>query len=159
MAPRAPQGDLASFWRTCKAGKALKAKRRKKRSLGVTEHLLQAWLMQCEPFQRLGSPEKSPETLVASRLAADWGWGVPSPGADAELGPSCGSLREGLIQLLWISWHQISLREGQPGVNLLLTGFHELQRGVGMRKSKAGGLFSPKLPFLSLSLSSPSPPW
>lgn len=27
---------------------------------------------------------------MASRLAADWGWGVPSPGADAELGPSCG---------------------------------------------------------------------
>lgn len=148
MAPRVPQGDLASFWRACKAGKALKAKRRRRRSLSVTEHLLQAWLMQCEPFQRLGSHGKSPGILVASRPAADLGWGLRSPGADAELGPSCGSLWEGLIQLLWIRLHQISLREGQPGVNLLLTGFYELQddedMGLGWGKSKAGGLFSPK---------------
>lgn len=148
MAPRVPQGDLASFWRACKAGKALKAKRRRRRSLSVTEHLLQAWLMQCEPFQRLGSHGKSPGILVASTPAADLGWGLRSPGADAELGPSCGPLWEGLIQLLWIRLHQISLREGQPGVNLLLTGFYELQDdedvGLGWGKSKAGGLFSPK---------------
>lgn len=42
-------------------------------------------------------------------------------------GQAVVSLWEGLIHLLWIRWHQISLREGQPGVNLLLTGFHELQ--------------------------------
>lgn len=58
MAPRVPQGDLVSSWRTGKAGRALKAKRRRRRSLRVTEHLLQAWLMQWELFQRLGSPQE-----------------------------------------------------------------------------------------------------
>lgn len=120
--------------------------------------LLQVWLMQCEPFQRLGSTGKSPGTLVALRPAANWDWGVPSPGADAELGPSCDSLWEGLIQLLWIRWHQISLREGQPGVNLLLTGFHELRGdedvGLGWGRARQGIIssLSPEQPRLASPL-------